>query len=214
MLSSSRSPLGTRSQPGLRTRGNPSCSEPRPTRNSAQPQPYALLSILICSLWQCVHLVKEKKSHRSGYYPKPLPTFPDLAHNCQTSPSHRPQTRPNKKTQQPHPSTTMHSLSSSLLSFDETLKLRVHILQIALILLAIILSIARVTIRNPPATRANTVAITMVRILPSRIENRSLGTNSYWRTASLTNTKTGPQIPHRHRLPTPHRAPRALPQVG
>jgi hypothetical protein len=54
-------------------------------------------------------------------------------------------------------------LLSSILSFDETHKFRVHITQIALIVLAIILSIARVTIRNPPATRANTVAITMVR---------------------------------------------------
>jgi hypothetical protein len=54
-------------------------------------------------------------------------------------------------------------LLSSILSFDETQKLRVHIAQIVLIVLAIILSIARVTIRNPPATRANTVAITMVR---------------------------------------------------
>jgi hypothetical protein len=52
---------------------------------------------------------------------------------------------------------------SSILSFDESWKYRVHIAQICLIVLAIVLSIGRVTIRNPPATRANTVAITMVR---------------------------------------------------
>ncbi|GAB7330169.1 hypothetical protein MBLNU13_g01842t1 [Cladosporium sp. NU13] len=52
-------------------------------------------------------------------------------------------------------------LLSSILSLDETWKYRVHITQIILIVLAIILSIGRVTIRNPPATRANTVAITM-----------------------------------------------------
>jgi hypothetical protein len=51
---------------------------------------------------------------------------------------------------------------SSILSFDESWKYRVHIVQIILIILAIILSISRVTIRTPPATRANTVAITMV----------------------------------------------------
>jgi hypothetical protein len=56
-------------------------------------------------------------------------------------------------------------LLSSILSFDETQKLLVHMTQIVLIVLAIILSIGRVSIRNPPATRANTVAITMVRIL-------------------------------------------------
>lgn len=52
---------------------------------------------------------------------------------------------------------------SSILSFDETWKFRVHVTQICLIVLAIILSIGRVAIRNPPATRANTVAITLVR---------------------------------------------------
>ena len=56
-------------------------------------------------------------------------------------------------------------LLSSILSFDEGWKYRVHIAQIILIVLAIILSIGRVTIRNPPATRSNTVAITMVRQL-------------------------------------------------
>ena len=58
-------------------------------------------------------------------------------------------------------------LLSSVLSFDESWKYRVHITQIILIVLAIILSIGRVTIRNPPATSANTVAITMVGYLPS-----------------------------------------------
>jgi hypothetical protein len=53
---------------------------------------------------------------------------------------------------------------SSLLSFDATHKHRIHIAQIVLTLLAIILSFGRVAVRNPPATRANTVAITMVSI--------------------------------------------------
>jgi hypothetical protein len=51
---------------------------------------------------------------------------------------------------------------SSILSFDSSWKLRVHIAQITFTVLAIVLSIGRVAIRNPPATRANTVAITMV----------------------------------------------------
>ena len=62
-------------------------------------------------------------------------------------------------------SKTRMQLISSILSFDESWKFRIHITQIVLIALAIILSIGRVTIRNPPATRANTVAITMVRII-------------------------------------------------
>jgi hypothetical protein len=53
--------------------------------------------------------------------------------------------------------------SSSILSFAESWKLRVHIAQISFTILAIVLSIGRVGIRNPPATRANTVAITMVK---------------------------------------------------
>ena len=64
-------------------------------------------------------------------------------------------------------------LLSSILSFDETWKYRVHITQIVLIVLAIILSIGRVTIRNPPATRANTVAITMVCVISSAIRGLS-----------------------------------------
>lgn len=52
---------------------------------------------------------------------------------------------------------------ASILTFNETWKFKVHILQIALIILAITLSIARVTIKNPPASRANTVAITLVK---------------------------------------------------
>jgi uncharacterized protein YpmB len=46
--------------------------------------------------------------------------------------------------------------------FDERRKTIVHIVQIVLIFLAIVLSIGRVTIKNPPASRANTVAITLV----------------------------------------------------
>ncbi|KAM0692819.1 hypothetical protein Q7P36_007375 [Cladosporium allicinum] len=45
--------------------------------------------------------------------------------------------------------------------FDERRKTLVHIAQIVLIFLAIVLSISRVTIKNPPASRANTVAITL-----------------------------------------------------
>jgi len=60
---------------------------------------------------------------------------------------------------------TSTKMISSILSLDENWKYRVHIIQICLIVLAIVLSIGRVTIRNPPATRANTVAITMVRFL-------------------------------------------------
>lgn len=54
------------------------------------------------------------------------------------------------------------TMLASILTFNETWKFKVHVLQIALIILAIILSIARVTIRSPPASRANTVAITLV----------------------------------------------------
>lgn len=46
---------------------------------------------------------------------------------------------------------------------NERWKTKVHAAQIILITLAIFLSIGRVTIKNPPASRANTVAITMVR---------------------------------------------------
>jgi len=46
--------------------------------------------------------------------------------------------------------------------FDERQKMRVHVVQVVLITLAIVLSIGRVTIKNPPASRANTVAITLV----------------------------------------------------
>jgi len=49
--------------------------------------------------------------------------------------------------------------------FDERRKTIVHIIQISLIALAIVLSIGRVTIRNPPASRANTVAITLVSLI-------------------------------------------------
>jgi hypothetical protein len=45
---------------------------------------------------------------------------------------------------------------------DERRKTLVHVVQIVLIVLAIFLSIGRVTIKNPPASRANTVAITLV----------------------------------------------------
>jgi hypothetical protein len=46
--------------------------------------------------------------------------------------------------------------------FDERRKTLVHIVQIILITLAIVLSIGRVTIKTPRATRANTVAVAMV----------------------------------------------------
>jgi hypothetical protein len=51
---------------------------------------------------------------------------------------------------------------SSVLSFNESWKSRVHIAQITFTILAIFLSVGRAAIRNPPATRANTVDITMV----------------------------------------------------
>jgi hypothetical protein len=56
--------------------------------------------------------------------------------------------------------------------FDERRKTLVHIVQVVLIVLAIILSIGRVTIKNPPASRANTVAITLVRVtLTTRLDS-------------------------------------------
>jgi hypothetical protein len=64
--------------------------------------------------------------------------------------------------------------------FDERRKTLVHIVQVVLIVLAIILSIGRVTIKNPPASRANTVAITLVRVtLTTRLD-------SFPRTSPLT----------------------------
>jgi hypothetical protein len=51
--------------------------------------------------------------------------------------------------------------------FDERRKTLVHVVQITLIVLAIFLSIGRVTIKNPPASRANTVAITLVSLTPA-----------------------------------------------
>jgi hypothetical protein len=46
--------------------------------------------------------------------------------------------------------------------FNERRKTLVHVVQVTLIALAVLLSIGRVTVKNPPASRANTVAITMV----------------------------------------------------
>jgi hypothetical protein len=114
---------------------------------------------------------------------------------------------------EPQPPTAKMQLLSSILSFDESQKLRVHITQIILIVLAIILSIARVTIRNPPATRANTVAITMV-LSPNPTQSTIYKTTEKHTPILTPKNQTGHQIPHRNRLPTPHRAPRPLPQMG
>jgi hypothetical protein len=55
--------------------------------------------------------------------------------------------------------------------FEERRKTFVHVVQIILISLAIILSIGRVTIKTPPASRANTVAITLVSLtLTTRLD--------------------------------------------
>jgi hypothetical protein len=55
--------------------------------------------------------------------------------------------------------------------FEERRKTFVHVVQIVLITLAIILSIGRVTIKTPPASRANTVAITLVSLtLTTRLD--------------------------------------------
>lgn len=96
---------------------------------------------------------------------------------------------------------------ASILTFNETWKFKVHILQIALIILAIILSIARVTIKNPPASRANTVAITLVKTnLPHFKTHRA-----FRLTRKLT---PGPQIPPRNSLPAADGAHAPLRQVG
>jgi hypothetical protein len=96
------------------------------------------------------------------------------------------------------------TLPSSLLSFDPTQKLHIHIAQTTLTTLAIILSISRVAIRNRPATRANTAAITMVR---PYLRYRNIPD-------LIAKPLTGHQIPPRHRLPNPNLAPQALPQMG
>jgi hypothetical protein len=55
--------------------------------------------------------------------------------------------------------------------FEERRKTFVHVVQIVLITLAIILSIGRVTVKTPPASRANTVAITLVSLtLTTRLD--------------------------------------------
>jgi hypothetical protein len=55
--------------------------------------------------------------------------------------------------------------------FEERRKTFIHVVQIVLITLAIILSIGRVTIKTPPASRANTVAITLVSLtLTTRLD--------------------------------------------
>lgn len=101
------------------------------------------------------------KNHRYQELPRA-----HVLHNCQITSFHA----PNDESRTDH-STGIMKLISSILSLDESWKLRIHITQISLIVLAIILSIGRVTIRNPPATRANTVAITMVRIFPRPIHD-------------------------------------------
>lgn len=50
----------------------------------------------------------------------------------------------------------------SRLSFDEAYQTRVHMAEIALIILAIGLAIGRVTINDPPPTRSNIIVITLV----------------------------------------------------
>jgi hypothetical protein len=62
--------------------------------------------------------------------------------------------------------------------FDERRKTLVHIVQIVLITLAIVLSIGRVTIKNPPASRANTVAIAMVSLQHSNSQTNSISISS------------------------------------
>lgn len=47
----------------------------------------------------------------------------------------------------------------------ERWKDRLHIIQIVLITLAIALSFGRLAINNPPASRANVIYVTMVRLL-------------------------------------------------
>jgi hypothetical protein len=45
---------------------------------------------------------------------------------------------------------------------QQSWKDRIHIAQVSGIVLAVVLSIVRVFVKDPPATRANTIAITMV----------------------------------------------------
>ena len=101
------------------------------------------------------------------------------------------------------------TLISSILSFDESWKFRMHITQIVLIVLAIILSIGRVTIRNPPATRSNTVAITMVRQLSfSREKPHSTRVAHYTWSREISQTKQGIKslVVIAYQLLTEHRA--------